>query len=56
MKKKAYNLHFVKVGTDEQAATVIKSLVRRTIQEELDKHEAVSHNLNEVLDKYIRYP
>lgn len=56
MKKKNYRLNFVRVGTEEQPVTIIKSIVRRTIQKELDKYGAVSHNLDEVLDKYIQYP
>lgn len=48
------NIPFVRVGTEEQAVTIVKSIVRRTIQKELDKYGAVSHNLDELLDKYIR--
>lgn len=54
MKKKSFSIRFVRVGTEEQAVTIVKSIVRRTIQKELDKYGAVSYNLDEVLDKYIR--
>lgn len=54
MKKKKFSITYERVTTDEQAAEVIKSFVRRAIQKVLDKHGVVAPNLEEVLDKYIR--
>ncbi|WP_160045703.1 hypothetical protein [Paenibacillus sp. USDA918EY] len=55
MKRKLkFNIHYERAGTDEQAAAIIKSIAKRAIQEVLNKHGAVAHNLDEVLDKYIR--
>ncbi|MED5015959.1 hypothetical protein P9847_01425 [Paenibacillus chibensis] len=52
-RKKAYTLHFVRSEDPVQSNAIIKSLAKQAIQKVLDKHGAVAHNLDEVLDKYI---
>ncbi|WP_211746362.1 hypothetical protein [Paenibacillus sp. Marseille-Q4541] len=52
-RKKSYSLHFVGCGNPEQVNSVIKGLVKESIQKVLDKHGAIAYNLDEVLDEYI---
>lgn len=54
IRRKAYELQFIRVGTEEQSKAIIKRIVKQAVQEVLNKHGAVCHNLDEVLDKYIR--
>lgn len=51
MKKKSYRLHFVRV--EDRSAEIITALAKREIEKVLDKHGAVSYNLDEILSKYI---
>lgn len=50
---KTFNIKFVKVGDDDQSATIIRNITKSEIKKVLDSHGAVSYNLDEVLSKYI---
>ncbi|MGG4090622.1 hypothetical protein [Paenibacillus lautus] len=50
---KTFNIKFVQVGDDEQAAAIVRKIVKSEIKKVLDSHGAVSYNLDEVLSKYI---
>lgn len=50
-KKKSFNLHFIRVGN--RSEEIIRTLAKREIEKVLDKHGAVSDNLDEILSKYI---
>lgn len=50
-KKKSFNINFIPVG--DRSADVLRNLAKREIEKVLAKHGAVSHNLDEVLHKYI---
>lgn len=52
-KRKSYSLRFVNVGTEEDSASIIRSLAKNEIEKVLAKHGALSYNLDEVLSKYI---
>lgn len=51
-KKKRYTLNFILV--EDRSVEILRSLAREAINKVLAKHGVVSHNLEEVLDKYIR--
>ncbi|ASA21280.1 hypothetical protein [Paenibacillus donghaensis] len=53
MKKKQFNLNFIRVGTPEQSAIIVKHLVRKELQKMFQQHGVIATNLDEVLDKYI---
>ncbi len=52
-KKKAYSLRFV-LGED-RSVEITRKLAKREIEKVLAKHGAISHNLDEVLHKYITF-
>lgn len=52
-RKKTYSLNFVRVGTQEQSDEIIRSLAKSQIEKVLEKHGAVSYDLDKVLNKYI---
>lgn len=50
-KKKSYNITFIQVG--DRSDEIVKALAKREIEKVLEKHGAVSYNLDEILCKYI---
>lgn len=49
----AIEIEVVYAGTPEQTQSIIRSLLKTTIENVLKKNGAVAYNLDEVLDKYI---
>jgi hypothetical protein len=54
--KQKLNLTFNFTCVEDRTVEIFKNLARNAINEVLRKHGAVSHNLEEVLDKYIVHP
>lgn len=51
IKKKSYSLRFVRV--EDRSDEIIKTLAKNEMKKVLERHGAVSYNLDEVLSKYI---
>jgi hypothetical protein len=54
VKQKDFKIRYTNVATPEQSKEIIKRFARDAITKALVKNGAVSSNLEEVLDKYIR--
>ncbi|MNP71525.1 hypothetical protein D3C76_1679220 [compost metagenome] len=55
MKKKPYTIKYICTGTPEESDRILRQIAKCTIKKVLDKHGAVAHNLDEVLEKYINH-
>lgn len=55
IKKKPYTIELIFTGTPEQSDRILRQFAKCVTQKVLDKHSAVAHNLDEVLEKYINY-
>jgi hypothetical protein len=50
-KKKTYCIEYIQVG--DRSDEIVRAIVKKEIEKVLEKHGAVSYNLDEVLSKYI---
>ncbi|PQP89681.1 hypothetical protein [Paenibacillus sp. AR247] len=55
-KKSSFSISFIRICSEEESKKRIKRLIKPGILKVLEKHGAVSTNLDEVLDKYIVAP
>lgn len=54
VKQKDFKIRYTNVATPEQSKEIIKKFAKEAIKKALVNNGAVSTNLEEVLDKYIR--
>ncbi len=55
IRKNSFSIEYICEGTPEQSDRILRQFAKCIIQKVLDKHGAVAHNLDEVLEKYINH-